>query len=161
QRVLQTLLGVVARHRLPFALVRLQQRSRRPAGLDGGELPDKVMRILHAGVEPEPTRRRETMRGVADEKHPAAAVAFSHRAGHRPRRDRADGEPDVAAREGAAHQRFACRDIVALRRLTLRIPGVHEDPLAIYVMRDEGASAFRVTDPVEDAGDILYERAQI
>ena len=49
-------------------LVGIEQVDLGAAVLDRGELPRKIVRVLHAGVEPEPAGRGEPVRGVADEK---------------------------------------------------------------------------------------------
>ena len=64
-------------------------------------------------------------------------------------------------RQRSPHQPLAAGDVVALRRFALRVPALHEHPLAVDVVRDERSEAVGIAHPVEDAGAIAYHGAQI
>ena len=144
-RVAQAHVGVVVA-RPAGARARRCRAARRRAqpGLDGGELPRQVVRVLHAGVEAEPAGRRESdarrrrpgrcgPRGSA--RRPARSSSTGGWCGSRTgsRRSRARG-----ARCAAHAPRRSRR-----RALVLGIPGVHEDPGRVDVVRDEGAGRVR------------------
>ena len=61
---------VLPRRGVPFGVVAVQQRVRRPAVPDVGDLPRGVLGVGHPGVEAAGPERRDQVRRVAREQHP-------------------------------------------------------------------------------------------
>ncbi len=77
---------VALRHRAALALVGVEQAVAGVALDHHGEFPGQVVRVLDAGIEPQPGRGRVPVRGVAGQKHPAEAVALGEQTLPGPRR---------------------------------------------------------------------------
>ena len=64
-------LDVLPGRRVPLVVVALQQLLGRPAPAHVGDLPGRVLGVGHPGVEPARAERRDQVRGVAGQQHPA------------------------------------------------------------------------------------------
>src|SRR6185312_2598807 len=69
---------VAPRDGLALRLVARQQIGAGFSPKDGRKLPAEIYRILDGGVVAEPARRREQMRRIAGEEHPAALKTLGH-----------------------------------------------------------------------------------
>ena len=122
---------VVFDERSTFGLVGVEQRLRRPAVEDPGELPREVEAAGDRGVHAGATSRGDAMGGVTGKEHAVVAPAVGELSRKGERRDSLDADVEVGLARRRADQlgealvcvvgeRLACRDPIRFRTATDR-----------------------------------------
>ena len=148
ERVDERLIGVELSHRSTLSFVGLENRLRRPTRLDRGDLPEQVVHIGHPGIEPEATGGRESMSGVADEKHPTIAIALGDLGAHVPGTDAEDLEGNLVV-HGGEHDGTSTLLVEGLNGVGLGIERAHVDPIGAQPMTHEGATTGGINDEMQ------------